>query len=184
MNLIKNGYIYTSYFLKYCIDNNIINNTFEWRTIATAQSMQYLNFCSEIIEQKFYNEIIGCMSSNMEHTILNFEVKNTADIKDILYYNSLNKDENNKILTYNKTVSIYTKKHLKQNRAHIASCILSYALINIIDIVAEFEYSLICIQLICRTYKKRNRKSICRYLTGILYYGILWLAVIQPIQKQ
>ena len=137
MKLIKNGYIYTSYFLKYCIDNNIINNTFEWRTIATAQSMQYLKFCSEIIEQKFYNEIIGCMSSNMEHTILNFEVKNNADIKDILYYNSLNKDENNKILTYNKTVSIYTKKNIKQNRSHIASCILSYALINIIDVVKD-----------------------------------------------
>jgi len=139
MNLIKNGYIYTSFFLKYCIDNNIIKNNFEWRTIATASHFQKLVFSDDIIINKYYNEIIGTMSSNQDYSILNFECKNIADIKDILYYQTLNNDPNNKILTYNKTVSIYSKKKVKSNRAHISSCILSYALINIIDVVKDVD---------------------------------------------
>lgn len=137
MNVIKNNNIYTNFFLKYCIDSNIIT-TFDLIAIATANGNQYLKFCKEIIDNKYYNEIIGTMSSQSEYKTISYEVKNKEDIKDVLYYNS-KLDNNDKIYIKDNIITLKTKKYSISNKAHISSVILSYALINIIDVVKDID---------------------------------------------
>jgi len=129
------------YFLhiKYLIENEIIESNFIIKAIATATGKQEIFFNDDIIENKFYNEIIGVMSCKSEYKNIKFEAGTETDIKDILYYNNLENNQNNQIFINENIITIKTKKQNISNRGHIAGALLSYALINIIDILKDVE---------------------------------------------
>ena len=75
------------------------------------------------------------MSSKIEYKSLNFEVSNIEDVKDILFYKQLEDSENIKIFVNENIITMKTKKPFLTNKGHISSVILSYSLINIIDVL-------------------------------------------------
>ena len=136
---ISNEFIFTSFFIKYLLDNDIIETIFLIRAIATATGQQELFFNEDIIDNKFYNEIIGVMSSKAEHSTIKFEVKDETEIKDILYYKQIENNKETNIFINNNVITLKTKKPNITNRGHISSVLLSYALINIIDVLKDID---------------------------------------------
>lgn len=136
---ISNEFIFTSFFIKYMLDNDIIEPNFKIRAIATATGKQELFFNDDIIENKFYNEILGVMSCKAEHSTIKFEVKDETEIKDILYYKQIENDKKTNIFINNNVITLKTKKPYITNRGHISSVLLSYSLINIIDVLKDID---------------------------------------------
>jgi hypothetical protein len=130
-----NGNNYTTPILKYCLDNNIIKS-FDIELIITFDETQEINFNDDIIKGKFYNKIIGLMHHRQEQITAQFEYKNISDLQDILYYN-----ENIYYNIENKTVSITRPNENISNKAHISSFIMSYAFINILDVLKDINYN-------------------------------------------
>ena len=136
---ISNEFIFTSFFIKYMLDNDIIEPNFLIRAIATATGQQEIFFNDEIIDNKFYNEIIGVMSCKAEHSTIKFDVKDETEIKDLLYYKQIENNKQTNIFINNNIITLKTKKENITNRGHISSVLLSYALINIIDILKDID---------------------------------------------
>ena len=85
------------------------------------------------------------MSATGKFKKISFEVSNDADIKDILFYNELeNKDDNNNVQIEDNIIPMMTPKTIISNRAHLSYVLLSYALINIIDVIKNIpNYNLL-----------------------------------------
>jgi len=134
-------FIFTSFFIKYLLDNDLIEKDFKIKAIATATGKQELIINDDIINNKFYNEIIGSMSSKIDYKTFKFEVRSEIEIQDILFYKDLENNEDQEIFIKDNEITIRTKKDDISNRGHIASVILSYALINIIDVLKDIDYN-------------------------------------------
>jgi len=132
-------FIFTSFFIKYLIDNEIIENNFIIKAIATATGKQNLFFNEDIINNKYYNEIIGTMSCKNEYKNIKFEVSTEAEIKDILFYKNLENKKDIQLFINENTITIKTKKQNISNRGHISGVLLSYSLINIIDVLKDVK---------------------------------------------
>jgi hypothetical protein len=161
LGYFQNNYSYTSAILKYCIDNNIM--TFRMTQIIDFDQKQDISFSDDIIKAKHYNKIIGLMSHINDKTSTSFEFKNYDDIADLLYFSS------DKVNTYNldkKIITIQQDNNNIFNKSHISSFILSYAFINILDVVKDVPYdNIINVKCDAVTVKK-PLKIVCSNFVG------------------
>ena len=129
----KESYNYTTPILKYALDNGLLIS-FEITLLITFDDVQLINFEQQIITAKYYNKLIGLMSSQSQFILTNFEYLNAQDLQNLLYY-----DNNLFYNVDNKTISILTPNTNIKNKAHIASFILSYSMINIFKVLKDVE---------------------------------------------
>ena len=150
LDYFQDGYNYTTAILKYCIDHNIM--TFKISQIIDFNDKQKISFSDDIIKAKHYNKIIGLMSHINNKVSTSFEFKDYDDISDLLYFSS------DKINTYNlekKIITIQQDNENIFNKSHISSFILSYAFINILDVIKDVQYdNLIYVKCDALTVKK------------------------------
>jgi hypothetical protein len=135
LGYFKDNHNYTSAILKYCLDHELIE--FKMTQIIEFFDKNEISFSDEIINGKYYNKIIGLMSHINTNNSTSFEFKNYDDIADLLYFSS------DKISTYNidkKIITINQENTNIFNKSHISSFILSYAFINILDVIKDIEY--------------------------------------------
>lgn len=151
LKYFRNGYVYPIPILKWAIDNNI---TFKLDSVAINNFIQTINFNDEIINNKFFCKYIGIMQIKDEYKSYNLKCYSEKEAQDIQFYCKSNEIKS----YYNKEFGYLSISKINDNisnMSHIASYIMGYAVLEIMDKLKQINFNdIIGVKVDCIILKK------------------------------
>lgn len=148
---VENG-IYATPIIKYLWD---MGGRFTIKRVAFTNWKYDIDFGEEIINNKYYNRIVGMMDIKGSDRIYKTTFKNVEELKDILYTSS------DKVCFYHDN-ELWFKfpKTCVKNNCHVSAFILSYAFMGVLDQLLKIPFEdIIGVKVDC-IITKRNYDNV------------------------
>lgn len=158
LNYFMNGCVYPMVMIQFLYDNKI---KFDIIEIAINVWKQDIKFNDNCINNKFYTSIVGIMNIKSETSEYNIKCSSIEDAKYLKYISQHMTQSESKCTKFNKkfnSLTIEENRSVISNRSHIASYIMGYAMLFVLDkllIIPTDEFAGIRVDCIMLT-KDRN----------------------------
>lgn len=147
LNYFRNDYVYPTPMIQFLYDNKI---KFKPTAIAFTNHKEKINFSDNIIDNKFYNYIIGMMRPSEDFIKKTMRFNDKRFLQDILFYNN----HDIQITPENEFICKMECKNFS-NQAHISSYILAYSILPILEKLKNINYDdIVGIKVDCIMTKK------------------------------
>jgi hypothetical protein len=128
-----NGCVYPMVMIQFLYDNKFKFDIVEVAINVWKQDIKFSDYC---VENKLYTNIVGIMNIKSETSKYNIKCSSVEDAKYLKYISQhMTKSEFNctKFNKKHKSLTIEEKKPVVSNRSHVASYIMGYAMLFVLD---------------------------------------------------
>jgi hypothetical protein len=133
LNYFMNGCVYPMPMIQFLYNNNFKFDILEVAINVWKQDIKFNDVC---IENKFYTSIVGIMNIKSETTKYNIKCSSIEDAKYLKYISQHMTESKSKCTKFNNkfnSLTIEENKPVISNRAHVASYIMGYAMLFVLD---------------------------------------------------
>jgi hypothetical protein len=133
LNYFMNGCVYPMVMIQFLYDNKFKFDIVEVAINVWKQDIKFSDYC---VENKLYTNIVGIMNIKSETSKYNIKCSSVEDAKYLKYISQyMTKSEFNctKFNKKYKSLTIEEKKSVVSNRSHVASYIMGYAMLFVLD---------------------------------------------------
>lgn len=133
LGYFMNGCVYPMVMIQFLYDNNF---TFDIVEVAINVWKQDIKFSNDCIENKFYTNIVGIMNIKSEKSEYNIKCSSIEDAKYLKYISEHMTKTESKCTKFDKkhnSLTIEEKRSVISNRSHVASYIMAYAMLFVLD---------------------------------------------------
>jgi len=133
LNYFINGCVYPMVMIQFLYDNKF---KFDIIEVAINVWKQDIKFNDNCINNKFYTNIVGIMNITSEKSEYNIKCSSIEDAKYLKYISQHMTQSESKCTKFNKkfnSLTIEEHRSVISNRSHIASYIMGYAMLFVLD---------------------------------------------------
>lgn len=133
LNYFMNGCVYPMVMIQFLYDNKFKFDIIEVAINVWKQDIKFSDYC---IENKFYTSIVGIMNIKSQTSKYNIKCSSIEDAKYLKYISkhmTQNKSECTKFDKELNSLTIEEQKSVVSNRSHVASYIMGYAMLFVLD---------------------------------------------------
>lgn len=133
LGYFMNGCVYPMPMIQFLYDNKF---TFDILEVAINVWKQDIKFNDNCIQNKFYTNIVGIMNIKSEKSKYNIKCSSIQDAKYLKYISQYMTESKSKCTMFNNkfnSLTIEEDRSIISNRSHIASYIMGYAMLFVLD---------------------------------------------------